>query len=165
MSKRKNAVFVFDLDGVIISSLHRYKTIIKNGKKVIDLAWWRALDTPEHIAKDTLLPLAEMYKRLLSRPNTLIIAATARACVKGDANYKFLKDNGLFPDVFIHRQGVNDTRKGAALKIEGIKPHLNTPLYKDARLFIYEDNPNYLRELTRELNPKKSFLIPSKQGH
>ena len=60
----KNEIHIFDLDGCVIDSLHRYKTL--NDENIrIDLEHWIENYTPEKISQDTLLPLAAYYKAQL----------------------------------------------------------------------------------------------------
>ena len=159
---------IYDLDGTLINSLHRYKTI--NGK--IDLAHWRANDTAEQVKKDSFLDLYEWLKIDLKRKDTYVIFATARACVDGDHNYDFLKYHDIMPDLFIHRQGENDQRGGAQLKIAAIKPLLNLKQFSGATVHIFEDNIQYLYDMVTALKGDFSkgrkvigHFVPSEQGH
>lgn len=155
---------VYDLDGTLIDSSHRYRTI--DGK--IDLDHWIANDTPDQVQKDRLLDLIKWLRDDLKRSDTYVIFATARACEKGDHNYQFLLDNNMIPDLFIHRQGRSDHRGGAELKIAGIKPLLNLKPFKNATIHIFEDNIKYLVDLVHGLGSKHKIVghyIPSKQGH
>ena len=79
-------VQVYDMDGTIVDSLHRYRTI-KNldGTERIDLEYWRANEY--RAMQDKLLPLADQYKRDLLCPNTYVIIATARVINKPDAQF------------------------------------------------------------------------------
>jgi len=159
---------VYDLDGTLINSLHRYKT--KDGK--IDLAHWRQNDTPEMVMNDSFLDLYKWLKVDLIRNDTYVIFATARACVKNDHNYDFLNHHNIMPDMFIHRQGEKDTRGGAELKIQAIKPLLNLKQFKGATLHIFEDNISYLHTMVMALKGDFSkgrkvvgHFVPSMQGH
>jgi len=159
---------IYDLDGTLINSLHRYRTI--NGK--IDLTHWRQNDTPEMVMNDSFLDLFEWLKVDLTRKDTFVIFATARACVKNDHNYKFLEHHGIMPDMFIHRQGEHDTRGGAELKINAIKPLLNLKQFKNATIHIFEDNISYLHDMVIALKGDFSegrkvvgHFVPSQQGH
>lgn len=159
---------IYDLDGTLIDSSHRYRT--KGGK--IDLAHWRENDTPEKVALDSFLDLYEWLKVDLKRKDTFVILATARACVENDHNYDFLKHHDIMPDMFIHRQGDNDTRGGAALKIAAIKPLLNLKQFQGATIHIFEDNIQYLQDMVIALKGDFSkgrkvvgHFVPSVQGH
>lgn len=155
-------IHIYDLDGTVISSSHRYRTM--PGENRIDLAYWRANDIPEKIAKDSLLPHAAQYKADLKNPEIYVIVATARACVPGDANYKFLAERLGMPNKFIHRLGVNDNRKGAKLKIDGVKPLLNLKQFKGAVIHFWEDNKDYLREVCDAIGAIPHY-VPSTQGY
>jgi len=155
-----NHIHVFDIDGTFIDSSHRYKSIVKNGVRSIDLQHW--IDNEHMTEFDTFLPLISHVKELLSRPDKYVIFATARACVKGDETYKFLERHGLKPDLFIHRQGRKDTRGGAELKIHAIKPLLEFA-FKDIPVTVYEDNKKYLLKMCKALNAIP-FYNPSNQG-
>jgi phosphoglycolate phosphatase-like HAD superfamily hydrolase len=155
-------IAIYDLDGTIIDSSHRYRTAPCGTK--IDLLHWREHDIPEFIEKDKLLPLAEQYLQDINCNKTYVIAATARACIPNDATYKFLDKHLKMPNRFIHRQGVNDNRGGAQLKIQAIKPLLNLKPFKNAVVHIYEDNQKYLQAMCHALNGIPHY-IPSVQGH
>lgn len=157
---------IYDLDGTLIDSSHRYRTD-ETGKR-IDLDYWRKNETPEKIMQDKFLALKSWLDIDLKRRDTYVIFATARACIKGDTNYQFLQKHGIMPDKFIHRQGATDSRGGAALKISGIKPILNLAQFKHATIHIFEDNINYLYDMVQALkgrHPIVGHFIPSKQGH
>jgi hypothetical protein len=133
------------MDGVLVSSFHRYKT--DNSGKKIDLEFWRKHDIPEFIEKDSLLPHSVAYKADLKDTEVYVILATARACIKNDANYTFIHKHLGMPNKFIHRQGVNDNRHGHTIKIQGIKPLLNLKQFKDSIVHVFEDNATYLEHM------------------
>lgn len=154
-------IHIYDLDGTIVSSLHRYKTI--PGENRIDLEHWRENSIPEKIAKDSLLPHAAQYKTDLQNPETYVIIATARACYENDATYHFIRNRLGFPNKFIHRQGDKDTRKGARLKIAGIKPLLNLRQFKNAVIKVWEDNESYLQEMCQTLNATGALIYSAQR--
>lgn len=159
---------IYDLDGTLIDSSHRYRA--KNDR--IDLEHWRKNDTPEKVMQDTFLDLYEWLKVDLKRDDTFVIFATARACVENDHNYEFLKAHNIEPDMFIHREGENDNRGGAELKIAAIKPLLNLKQFQNATVHIFEDNIQYLQKMVFALKGDFSqgrkvvgHFVPSIQGH
>lgn len=159
---------IYDLDGTLIDSSHRYRA--KNGK--IDLQYWIDNDTPAKIMQDSFLDLYHWLREDLKRSDTYVIFATARACEIGDHNYQFLEHHKIMPDLFIHRQGREDTRGGAELKIAAIKPLLNLKQFKNATVHIFEDNIQYLQDMTIALKGDFSkgrkvvgHFVPSVQGH
>ena len=156
---------IYDMDGTIVDSSHRYRSIIdENGIERIDLDHWVANDVPEMIAKDELLPLAEEYKQDLINPEIYVIIATARACSKNDANYQYIKNVLGMPNKFVHREGREDKRGGAALKIQAIKPLLNLKQFKNAIVKVFEDNKTYLQDMCQALNAIPIYC-ESNQGH
>lgn len=152
-------IHIYDLDGTIVSSLHRYRAI--NG--AIDLGFWREKDIPENIRKDSLLPHAAQYKADLANPHTYVVIATARACIAGDANYKFIRERLGFPNKFIHRQGTSDNRKGADLKIAGIKPLLNLKQFRNAKVKVWEDNETYLSAMCSALGAEGKLIFSAQR--
>lgn len=87
---------IFDLDGTVIDSSHR-KATLPDGS--LDLDHWIENCTPEKIAGDTLLPLADYMRKVFSLHEVLI--CTAR--VMSEADYDFLFDNGLHADAILSR--------------------------------------------------------------
>ena len=90
-------MIIFDLDHTVIDSSHRQSTLPCGS---LDLANWIENNTPENIAKDTLLPLADYWKRNREMGETIGVC-TAR--VLQDADYQFLADNGLEYDFILSR--------------------------------------------------------------
>ena len=153
-------IHIYDLDGTLIDSTHRYRIDPKTGK--IDLAHWIENDVPEKIALDKLLPLAEQYKKQIADPSIYVCIATARVMKKAD--FDFLKTHLGLPNKIVHRKGRNDNRKGAALKIAGLH-FLNNLSWakKIVTRFFYEDNKDYLYPVAEALNAVPVY-VESKQG-
>lgn len=155
-------IHIYDIDGTLISSSHRYRTA-ECGKR-IDLEYWREHDIERFIVKDSPLPHLAQYKQDLQNPEIYVILATARACVKGDTNYAYIKHRMGNPDKFVHRMGIDDNRGGSELKVQAIKPLLNLKQFSNAAVHIWEDNIDYLNDMVCRLNGI-GHLIPSTQGH
>ena len=157
-------VKVFDCDGVLVSSLHRYATQVgEDGVERINLQYWRDNSTPEKIMQDELLPIAETYKQALSCPETFVIIATARQCQSADFDYI----NQILgkPDALIYRRE-GDTRSGGLLKVLGLKRFSNLCTFPDFTHWeFYEDNLSYLSTVCRAFHGMKGHYIPSQQGH
>ena len=81
-------IHMFDCDGVLLSSLHRYRTMPCGTR--IDLDHWRENSTPEKIWQDSPLPMAEHYRECLDNPEHYVIIATARQCQQADIDCMFL---------------------------------------------------------------------------
>ena len=90
---------IFDLDGTVIDSTHRKAT---KPDGTLDLDHWRENSTPEMIAKDSLLPLADIWRANYRRPNgPTIMVCTAR--VLSDADYWYLAENDLIAHHILSR--------------------------------------------------------------
>lgn len=154
-----NRVSIYDMDGTIVDSLHRYRTIITPTGERIDLDYWR---TNEYRAMDdTLLPLADQYRADLQDPNCYVIIATAR--VMRDVDWQFVREVLGEPDYFISRRD-GDTQSGKTLKINGLTRFFNLIQFRDAEFVFYEDNIEYLKAVCDRFGIRGVY-IPSKQGH
>lgn len=148
---------IYDMDGTIVDSTHRYKTL-ECGTK-IDLQFWR---DNEYLAyNDSLLPLAEQYKKDIQNPECYVIIATARIIRNEDM--RFIKDKLGMPNHIISRKE-NDSRSGGLLKVLGLKKFFNLKNFKSAKAVFFEDNVNYLKTVCDYFNIEGVY-IPSKQGH
>jgi len=80
---------IFDLDGTVIDSKHRYKAL-SNGD--IDLPYWIKNNTRENCMKDTLLPTIRTLRNDYKAGNKIIIC-TAR--VLSDWDFEFFMENNI----------------------------------------------------------------------
>ena len=90
--------YIFDLDHTVIDSTHRQLT---KPDGTLDLAHWIENNTPEKIAADSLLPLADFWKAHQMSAQNEIVVCTAR--VFGAADAQFLDDHGLYADAILSR--------------------------------------------------------------
>lgn len=148
---------IYDMDGTIVDSTHRYKTLDCGTK--IDLQYWR--DNEYRAYNDSLLPLAEQYKKDIQNPECYVIIATARIIRNEDM--RFIKDKLGMPDYIISRKE-NDSRSGGLLKILGLKKFFNLKNFKQAKAVFYEDNVSYLKAVC-DYFKIEGIYIPSNQGH
>jgi phosphoglycolate phosphatase-like HAD superfamily hydrolase len=152
-------ISIYDMDGTIVDSSHRYRTITENGITRIDLDYWRANEY--RAMDDGLLPLAVQYRAELNDPSVYVIIATAR--VMGEADWQFIFEILGYPDYFIARKpGVNIS--GGQLKINGLQKFFNLKQFRKADAVFYEDNVQYLKKVCDHFNITGVY-IPSKQGH
>jgi hydroxymethylpyrimidine pyrophosphatase-like HAD family hydrolase len=152
-------VSIYDMDGTIVDSSHRYRTIIDDSGERIDLDYWR--ENEYRAMDDSLLPMAEQYKLDIQDPECYVIIATAR--VMHEPDWKFVDENLGVPDYFISRpEGSNIS--GKTLKINGLAKFFNLLNFKDAEFTFYEDNIQYLKAVCDRFNIR-GIYVPSKQGH
>lgn len=152
-------VAIYDMDGTIVDSSHRYRTIVDENGERIDLDYWR--ENEYRAMDDSLLPMAEQYKQDLSNPECYVIIATAR--VMHEPDWKFVREILGEPDYFISRKN-GDSQSGKTLKINGLARFFNLLNFKDAEFVFYEDNISYLKAVCDRFNIRGVY-IPSKQGH
>ena len=153
-------IAIYDMDGTIVDSTHRYRTIIQNGIERIDLQYWR--DNEYRAGQDTLLPLAKQYQRDIIDEDCYTIIATARI-IRGP-DIQFIRDILGMPKHIISRMGDSDTRSGKVLKIIGLQKFFNLRQFKPENAVFYEDNMEYLKGVCDHFNIRGVY-IPSKQGH
>ena len=108
--------FIFDLDHTVIDSSHRQATL-PNGD--LNLQHWRENSTPEKIAQDSLLPLADEWKKARAKGSEIIVC-TAR--VMGAADYNYLTSRGLYAETVISRRG-GDRTPDDLLKLRGLQSY------------------------------------------
>lgn len=151
-------ISIYDMDGTIVCSLHRYRTV--NDK--IDLQYWR--DNEYRAGNDSLLPLAEQYKADLADNDCFVIIATAR--ILNDPDRLFINSVLGKPDYIISRKA-GDTRSGALLKVLGLNKLFSLKQFSKIgsdMIVFYEDNISYLKAVCDKFNCRGVY-IPSKQGH
>ena len=132
---------IWDLDGTVIDSSHRYSTLA-NGD--IDLPRWIADNTRENIERDSLLPLAELMKSNHRLGDTVIIC-TAR--VLGVWDKVFLAEHGIKAH-FILSRALGDNRGDADMKRQkllALFADLQIPFARWTRnATFYDDNQGVL---------------------
>lgn len=134
---------IYDLDGTVIDSAHRYRTLPDGS---IDLPAWIRLATRENIMKDTLLPLANLWRLQLQRGHRIIVC-TARVMSPWD--HLFLRNHGLFSHRILSRPKGCVT-SDATLKLEQLSPVVNNP----KQTTMYEDHDGVREILSKELGIK-----------
>jgi hydroxymethylpyrimidine pyrophosphatase-like HAD family hydrolase len=154
-----NRVAIYDMDGTIVDSSHRYRTIVDANGERIDLDYWR--ENEYRAMDDGLLPMFEQYRIDLKDENCYVIIATAR--VMNAPDWQFVNKILGMPDYFISRPNGSDI-SGKALKINGLAKFFNLVTFKNAEFVFYEDNISYLKAVCDRFNIRGVY-IPSKQGH
>lgn len=153
-------VSIYDMDGTIVDSSHRYRTIVdQNGQEKIDLEYWR--ENEYRAMDDGLLPLAAQYQADLDDPECYVIIATAR--VMHGPDFQFVNEILGKPDYLISRKD-GDITSGGLLKIRGLAKFFNLKPFQNADITFYEDNATYLKTVCDKFNIRGVY-IPSIQGH
>ena len=132
---------IWDLDGTVINSAHRYSTLA-NGD--IDLPRWIADNTRANIEQDTLLPLARLMKSNY-RQGDIVIIATARVLSTWD--HVYLSKHQLKANYILSRS-IGDNRPDAELKrakLIALFADLSIPFARWTRnATFYDDNQGVL---------------------
>lgn len=152
-------VAIYDMDGTIVDSSHRYRTITDENGERIDLDHWR--ENEYRAMDDGLLPMFKQYQNDLNDENCYVIIATAR--VMNEPDWRFVKEILGEPDYFISRPKDSDI-SGKTLKINGLAKFFNLVTFKDADFVFYEDNISYLKAVCDRFDIRGVY-VPSKQGH
>jgi len=152
-------VAIYDMDGTIVDSSARYRTITDENGVRIDLDYW--VENQHNAMNDELLPMAAQYRADLQDENCYVIIATAR--VMNAPDWQFVKEILGEPDYFISRKA-GDCQSGKTLKINGLAKFFNLVTFKNADFVFYEDNVSYLKAVCDRFNIRGVY-IPSVQGH
>ena len=152
-------VAIYDMDGTIVDSSHRYRTITDENGERIDLDHWR--ENEYRAMDDGLLPMFKQYQNDLNDENCYVIIATAR--VMNEPDWQFVNEILGAPDYFISRPKNSDI-SGKTLKINGLAKFFNLVTFKDADFVFYEDNISYLKAVCDRFNIRGVY-VPSVQGH
>ena len=136
--------FIFDLDHTVVDSSHRQATRPDGS---LDLDHWREHSTAKLIERDTLLPLAHEWRKILKRGHTVLVC-TAR--VMGPADYFYFGSRGLFADTVISRTE-GDRTPDDLLKLRGLKRYCRENGISWARFcrtaIMFDDNQNVINTL------------------
>jgi FMN phosphatase YigB (HAD superfamily) len=135
--------YIFDLDHTVIDSTHRQLTRADGS---LDLAHWIENNTPEKIAADSLLPIANLWKAQQMSANNEIVVCTAR--VFGAADAQFLDDHGLYADAILSRP-MGDSSPDWMLKERLLRQYASDTGRSWARFCLsavmYDDNESVVK--------------------
>ena len=155
-----NKLSVYDRDGVLTCSMHRYKTDPATNK--IDLRYW--IENEHKHGQDAPLPMLKQYQAELLEPETFVIIATA-ADLNTHGQLNRIRDFYGQPNAVVSRMGRADTRSGVKMKSEGILAVINAHgLHQVKNRHVYEDNKDYLIGVCEIIEAIPHF-IESNQGH
>ena len=156
---------VYDIDGTILSSQHRYK-LHDDLPKRIDLDHWRINSTPSQIMQDR--PIFPLLNRLLAdQRNADIVTAISTNRYICDHTLQVFEKYGINPDFVSSR--THDQQKGSELKQEFIL-NLFSLLQPEQVIFI-DDNVKVLQDVKNHFilaglgSVIRCIYQPSKQGY
>jgi|TARA_R110000744_G_C19271305_1_gene552520 hypothetical protein len=129
----KNIV-IFDLDQTVINSNHRNPC---NEDGTLNLERYFKLKTRVNIFKDTLLPLAKIFKQVKKEGNYIIVA-TARNIDRDDMD--FLTVNDLIPDKLLSRRVTEYSVPDDQLKARKLQQLFNLKQFQNANKIMFDDS-------------------------
>jgi len=144
---------VYDLDGVLVDTSHRYRN---KPDGTIDLDYWLANRTAENIAKDKILPLAQQYFDDCIDPFTYCIICTSR--MSHVLDIEFIIDRLGAPDKLLMRPAGDMTPDGI-LKRRQLQRLFNLKQFQWLPRTLWEDNPLNIDALRTLFT--HCFFIPS----
>lgn len=153
-------VLVFDIDGVLLCSQHRFKTISTKKGERLDLDHWK--QNSHKVFNDKKLPTALLYEKALKSKSVFVVIATSRLLKTAD--YQMIDKTMGFPDSIVSR--IHDNQSTENIKIQGFQRVLddcNLNHIKPENVTIYEDNISNLKSFCDAFGCHGVY-IPSKQG-
>lgn len=146
-------IHVYDLDGVLVDTEHRYRN---KSDGSIDIDYWMQNRTAEKIALDTLLPHAKQYRDDCNDPKTYTIICTSRMYNTLDVD--FIVERLGHPNQLIMRPE-GDLLRDDFLKLRQLQRLFNLRQFKKLPRVLWEDNPQNIDTL-RQLFTQCIF-VPS----
>ena len=146
------AIHVYDLDGVLVDTSHRYRNKADGS---IDLDYWIA--NSHKLDGDTLLPHASKFADDCANPNIYVILCTARMYHPRDVSF-ILSRLGR-PNKLIMRPIGNNT-PDAKLKRRELSRLFNLRQFAHLPRFFWEDNLRNIRACANIFT--RCFHIPSR---
>ena len=129
-------IAIFDLDETVIDSRHRTPN---HPDGTLNLAAYIENHTPENVAKDTLLPLADVMRAVYDS-GAYVIVLTARDMKQCD--YDYLTDNGLKYHKIMSRDQASEAHykmKDGDYKARWILPFLNLKQFAKKPVVMFDD--------------------------
>ena len=144
-------IHVYDLDGVLVDTSHRYRN---KADGTIDLEYWLA--NRHKLADDKLLPLAKQYRADIANPEIYTVICTARSTHPDDVayiNWVLGKPNKLI------MRPVGNMRGDANLKRAQLSRLFNLRQFQKLPRKFWDDNPKNLQACKDLFN--MVFHVPS----
>lgn len=149
-------ISIWDLDGTVIDSSHRHATKADGS---LDLEHWIENNTPQKIARDTLLPLIHVM-RAEAQAGNFIVICTARVLARAD--YIFFRNNKVPFDYVLSRPR-GDATGDAELKVRGLSRFLSKVQRNWSNCEMWDDNPSVIetmRALGVKINDARTLNYP-----
>jgi len=149
---------VFDLDGVLVDSSHRYRNK-PNGS--IDIDYWIANHTPKMIALDKVLPTHWRYVDSILNPQIYVIICTVRTPHQMDIDY--INNKLGAPDkILMLGQKCKPFTKDYILKRRALQRVFNLRQFQNLPRMLWEDNQLNIDALQDLFS--RCIYVQSKQG-
>lgn len=138
-------IVIFDLDETVVNSAHRTPN---NADGTLNLPLYLSLKNRENTLKDTLHPIADLW-RSLDLSKTYVIVCTARTWAEFDQ--EFLDIHGLIAHKILHRcaSGRENHHPDAQLKVKWLNRILNLRQFKNLPTVMFDDATKVLTAIRR----------------
>ena len=151
-------IHVYDLDGVLVDSSHRYRNLA-NG--TIDLKYWLANRTPENINRDKLLPHVWQYVNDILNPYVYVILCTSRTDSLLDR--EFIRNKLGQPNkLFMRASDPIDYSPDSVMKRRALQTIFNLKQFQYLPRTLWEDNRINIDRLGDLFT--HTIYVPSQQG-
>jgi len=158
------AIHIFDFDGTLVDSSHRYRTDATG--QAIDLQFWIDNENLAYLDKP-IEKVCNLFRSLCDSVSDYALIATARIWCEG-AN-SVIRNANIKPNSLVARRDRNDNRGGAELKIAHVNRLLNLKQFSQVtEIHVYEDNLTYLKKIS-DFYYQRGYIVkghyyPSNQG-
>jgi len=149
-------IHIYDLDGVLVDTSHRYRT---NPDGTIDLDYWMMMRSRKSIAKDRLLPHAKQYIQDNLNESTYTIICTSRTWHTDDI--EFIVGRLGAPDKLMMRPE-NNWQADDVLKLQQLKSFFQLKQWRDVPKTFWDDNRRNLNAVS--LLGVRTIHVQSNQG-
>lgn len=129
-------VNIYDLDGVLVDTSHRYRTL-KNGQT--DMNYWREHHKPEFIKHDRLLPMVKQYRADCMDPDIYTIICSVRTMHKYDLEF-IISYLGVPDKILLIGEKDEPYTTDYVLKLRALNFLVNFKQFKNVPKRLFEDN-------------------------
>lgn len=148
-------IHCYDVDGVLLDSLHRHK-FFEDGS--LDTIHYFANTIPEVLKKDTVLPLAKQYISDCKNPEIYVILCSVRS-MNNFHIYSIAEKIGLPDKLLLVGEYYPPLKSSDVLKLPELRRLFNLRQFKGLPRFLWEDSQKNINTLKHLFT--KCFLVPS----